>query len=126
MGLDYICLIEVGRHHGWEWDTTDTRHGLRHMTQGRILWAEAVMHEDKLIRVVNVHQATSSRLDLQQKVFRAFRSKIYSTPLQAMIMAGDFNADPTGNRTEYSESNASHLERVDDALLAFVRDTGVR
>ena len=104
VGPEYMCVMEMGRHRGWEeasnesktvrhgwhsgkqyavvtffhmayfkmaskieWNTTDTRKGLRHMTEGRVLWAEALTHEGKLIHAVNVHQATSAQPELQQQ-----------------------------------------------------------
>ena len=158
-GPDYMCLMEMGRHRGWEeesdeskktghgwhsgkqyavvtflhkayfktsskkeWNTTDTRQGLRHMTEGRVLWAEALTHAGKLIHVVNVHQATSAQHKLQQRVLQTLRGKLSQQP-HATIMAGDFNADPTGSRIGYAQSNAEHMQQVDEALRRFAQET---
>jgi hypothetical protein len=62
-----------------EWNTTDTRKGLRHMTNGRVLWAEALTHEGKLLHAVNVHQATSSQPELQQQVLQTIKRQVKPT-----------------------------------------------
>ena len=38
-------------------------------------------------------------------------------------MAGDFNADPTGSRIGYAQSNAEHMQQVDEALRRFAQET---
>jgi len=38
---------------------------LEHMAQGRVLWLEAKTHDNMSISIVNVHQATAKRHDLQ-------------------------------------------------------------
>ena len=158
-GPDYMCLMEMGRHRGWEeapcetttgrhgwhsskqyavvtflhrayfktaskkeWNTADTRKGLRHMTEGRVLWAEEQTHAGKLVHVVNVHQATSAQLELQQTVLRTLKGKLSRQP-HATIMTGDFNADPTGGWVGYAQSNAEHMQQVDEAFQRFVQET---
>ena len=98
-----------------EWNTADTRKGLRHMTEGRVLWAEAQTHAGKLVHIVNIHQATSTHLELQQTVLHTLKGKLSRQP-HATIMAGDFNADPTGRRAGYAQSNAAHIQEVDEVI----------
>ena len=38
-------------------------------------------------------------------------------------MAGDFNADPTGSQIGYAQSNAEHMQQVDEALRRFAQET---
>ena len=92
------------------------------MTEGRVLWAEAQTHAGKLVHVVNVHQATSGQLELQQTVLRTLKGKLSRQP-HATIMAGDFNADPTGGRVGYAQSNAAHMQQVDEVFQRFVKET---
>jgi len=41
---------------------------LEHMAQGRVLWLQAKTHDNVSISIVNVHQATAKRHDLQRQV----------------------------------------------------------
>jgi len=50
---------------------------LEHMAQGRVLWLEAKTNDNVSISIVNVHQATTKRHDLQRQV---------THPLRAMMM----------------------------------------
>jgi len=49
---------------------------LEHMAQGRVLWLEAKTHDNVSISIVNVHQATAKRHDLQQQVTLLLRAMI--------------------------------------------------
>jgi hypothetical protein len=98
-----------------EWDTGAPKRRLKHMARGRVLWVEAVTRENQVLRVINIHQATSGHLDLQEYVQQTLKSGITKEHglSRATIMGGDLNADPTGHRKGYAVSNAAHLAKVD-------------
>jgi len=60
---------------------------LEHMAQGR----EAKTHDNVSISIVNVHQATAKRHDLQRQVTYLLRAKTDAALTQRRIMGGDFN-----------------------------------
>jgi len=60
---------------------------LEHMVQGR----EAKTHDNVSISVVNVHQATAKRHDLQRQVTYLLKPMIDAALTQRRIMGGDFN-----------------------------------
>ena len=66
---------------------------LEHMAQGRVtsLWLEAKTHDNVSITIVNVHQATAKRHDLQRQVTYLLRAKTDAALTQRRIMGGDFN-----------------------------------
>jgi len=49
---------------------------LEHMAQGRVLWLEAKTHDNVSISIVNVHQTTVKRHDLQRQVTHLLRAMI--------------------------------------------------
>jgi len=49
---------------------------LEHMAQGRVLWLEAKKNVNVSISIVNVHQATAKRHDLQRQVTYLLRVMI--------------------------------------------------
>jgi hypothetical protein len=108
-----------------EWDTGAPKKKLKHMARGRVLWVEAVTRENQVLRVINLHQATSGHLDLQEYVQQTLKSGITKEHglSRATIMGGDLNADPTGHRKGYAVSNAAHLAKVDSALSDFIETT---
>jgi len=64
---------------------------LQHLAQGRVLWLEAKTNDDVSISIVNVHQATAKRHDLQRQVTHLLRAMIDAALTQRRIMGGDFN-----------------------------------
>jgi len=65
---------------------------LEHMAQGRVLLLEAKTHVNVSISIVNVHQTTAKRHDLQRQVILLLRAMIDAALTQRRIMGGDFNA----------------------------------
>jgi len=49
---------------------------LERMAQDRVLWLEAKTHDHVSISILNVHQATAKRHDLQRQVTLLFRAMI--------------------------------------------------
>ena len=82
----------------------------------------SLTHAGKSVFVVNVHQSTSAQPELQQRVLQTLTSKLGRQP-HATIMAGDLNADPACSRIGYAQSNAEHMQHVDEALRRFVQET---
>ena len=52
-----------------EWSTKTERETLKYMRRGRILCIEATARTGRKIRLINLHQATSRDLPLQQRVW---------------------------------------------------------
>ena len=61
------------------------------MAQGRDLWLEAKTHDNVSISIVNVHQATAKRHDLQRQVTLLLRAMIDAALTQRQII-GRLNA----------------------------------
>jgi len=94
---------------------------LEHMAQGRVLWLEAKTHENASISIVNVHQTTAKRHDLQQQVTHFLRAMIDAALTQRRIMGGDFNA--ALSRYGYAQSTSALYDKVDKTFQDFVHLT---
>jgi len=95
---------------------------LEHMAQGRVLWPlEAKTHDNVSISIVNVHQATAKRHDLQWQVTLLLRAMIEAALTQRRIMGGDFNA--ALSRYGYAQSTSAVCDKVDKFFQAFVHST---
>jgi len=66
------------------------------MAHGRVLWLDAMTHEGERISIINIHQATARRPDLQRCVnthIQAELKKVRNEKVRRRrIMGGDFNA----------------------------------
>jgi len=94
---------------------------LEHRAQGRVLWLEANTHDNVSISIVNVHQATSKRHDLQRQVTLLLRAMIDTALTQRRIMGGDFNA--ALSRYGYAQSASALYDKVDNFFQDFVHST---
>ena len=92
---------------------------LEHMAQGRVLWLEAKTHVN--VSIVNVHQATAKRHDLQRQVTLLLRAMIDAALTQRRIMGGDFNA--ALSRYGYAQSASALYDKVDKFFQDFVHST---
>jgi len=59
---------------------------LKHMAHGRVLWLEAKTHDNVSISIVNVHQATAKRHDLQRQIILLLRAMIDAALTQWRII----------------------------------------
>jgi len=84
---------------------------LEHMAPGCVLWLEAKTHDKVSISIVNVHQATAKRHDLQRQVTLLFRAMIDAALTQQQIIGGDFNA--ALSRYGYAQSTRALYDNVD-------------
>ena len=50
------------------WHKPREKKVLEHMAHGRIVWLDAMTHEGERISIINIHQATARRPDLQRRV----------------------------------------------------------
>ena len=91
------------------------------MSRGRVLWIEAKTHDKVSISIVNIHQATVGRSDLQKQVIH-INAMIDAAPGQRLVMGGDFNT--AISRHGYAESTRSRFERVDKQFQDFAKSTG--
>jgi len=81
------------------------------MAKGRVLWLEAKTHDNVSISIVNVHQATAKRHDLQRQVTLLLRAMIGAALTQRRIMGGVFNA--ALSRYGYAQSTSALYDKVD-------------
>ena len=81
---------------------------LEHMVHGRVLWLDAITHEGERISIINIHQATARRPDLQRRVNTQIQAEMNKSEGRRRIMGGDLNA--ATSRTGYSISTKSHFE----------------
>jgi len=91
------------------------------MAHGRVLWLDAKTHDKVSISIVNVHQATAKRHDLQRQVTHLLRVMIDAALTQRRIMGGDFNA--ALSRYGYAQSTSALYEKVDKFFQDFVQST---
>ena len=94
---------------------------LEHMAQGRVLWLDAKTHDNVSISIVNVHQATAKRHDLQRQVTLLLRAMIDTALMHRQIMGIDFNA--ALSRYSYAQSTCALYDVVDKFFQDFVHST---
>ena len=73
-----------------------------HMAHGRVLWLDAMKHEGERISIINIHQATARRPDLQRRVNTRIQAEMNKSEGWRRIMGGDLNA--ATSRRGYSVS----------------------
>jgi len=91
------------------------------MARGRVLWLDAMTHEGERISIINIHQATARRPDLQRRVNSHIQAEMTKSRGRR-IMGGDLNA--ATSRTGHSISTKSHFEKVDNQFQEFIQRTG--
>jgi len=91
------------------------------MAQGRVLWLAAKTHDNLSISIVNVHQATAKRHDLQRQVTLLLRAMIDAALTRRQIMGGDFNA--ALSCYGYAQSASALYDKVDKFFQDFVHST---
>ena len=79
------------------------------------------MHDKVSISIVNIHQATTGRCDMQKQVNYHIHAMIDPAPGEHRIMGGDFNA--AISRHGYAESTRFRFERVDRQFQDVVKST---
>jgi endonuclease/exonuclease/phosphatase family metal-dependent hydrolase len=90
-------------------------------TLDNVLWLEAKTHDNMSISIVNVHQATAKRHDLQRQVTLLLRAMIDAALMQRRIMEGDLNA--ALSRYVYAQSTCALYDEVDKFFQDFVHST---
>jgi len=94
---------------------------LEHMAQGRVLWLKAKTHDNVSISIVNVHQATAKRHNLQRQVTILLRAMIDAALTQRRIMGGDFNT--ALSHYGYAQSTSALYDKSDKFFQDFVYST---
>jgi len=94
------------------WHKPRVKKALEHTAHGRVLWLDAMTHEGERISIINIHQATARRPDLQRHVSTRIQAEINKSEGRRRIMRGDLNA--ATSHTEYSISTKSHFEKKDN------------
>jgi hypothetical protein len=106
-----------------DWAGQYTRITMKHMLLGRMSCLWAPRHSEPPMLVVNIHQAGSTSVDLQQHVWVALQSRASSIPGSARYSwRGLFNVIASGNRVGYSRGNETHMRTVDDQFQACVAE----
>ena len=75
------------------------------MAHGRVLWLDAMTHEGESVSIINIHQATARRPDLQKRVNTHIQAKMNKSERRRKNMGGDLNA--ATSRTGYSSQQVS-------------------
>jgi len=57
------------------WHKPREKKSLEHMAHGRVLWLDAMTHEGERISIINIHQVTARRPDLQRHVNTHIQTK---------------------------------------------------
>jgi len=94
------------------WHKPREKQALEHMAHGRVLWLDVMTHEEERISIINIHQATARRPDLQRRVHTHIQAEMKKSDKRRRIMGGDLNA--ATSRTGYSISTKSHFEKIDN------------
>jgi len=105
-----------------DWAGQYTRKTMKHMLLGRMSCLWAPRHSESPMLVVNIHQAGSATVDLQQHVWVALQAVRAKYPEAQGIIGGDFNANASGDREGYSRGNEAHMKKVDDQFQACVAE----
>jgi len=92
------------------------------MAHGRVLWLNAMTHEGERISIIDIHQATARRLDLQRRMNTNIQAEMKKSEGRRRIMGGDLNA--TTSHTGYFISTKSHFEKVDNQFQEFIHRPG--
>jgi len=84
------------------------------LAHGHVLWLDAITHErePECISIINIHQATARRPDLQRRVNTHIQAEMKKSEGRRRIMGGDLNA--ATSRAGYSISTKSHFKKEDD------------
>jgi len=104
------------------WHKPREKKALEHMAHGRVLCLDAMTHEGERISIINIHQATARRPDLQRRVNTHIQAEMNKSGGRQRIMGVDLNA--ATSRTGYSISTKSHFEKVDNQFQGFIQRTG--
>jgi len=92
------------------------------MAHGRVLWLDVMTHEGERISIINIHQATAKRPDLQRRVNTHIQAEMNKSEGRRRTMGGDLIA--AASHTGYSISTKSHFEKVDNQFQEFIQRTG--
>ena len=59
------------------------------MAHGRVLWLDAMTHEGERISIINIHQATARRPDLQRRLNAHIQAEMNKSEGRRRIMGGE-------------------------------------
>jgi len=93
-----------------------------HMAHGCVLLLDTMTHEGERISIINIHQATAKRPDLQRRVNTHIQAEMKKSEGRQRIIGGDLNAATL--RTGCSISTKSHFEKVDNQFQKSIERTG--
>jgi len=104
------------------WHKPRENQALELMAYGRVLWFDAMTHEGERISMINIHQATSRRPDVQRRVNTHIQAEMKKSGGRRGMIGGDLNA--ATSHTGYSFSIKSPVEKVDNHFQEFIQRTG--
>jgi len=104
------------------WHNPREKKALEHIAHGRVLWLDAMTHEEERTSIINIHQATTRRPDLQRHENTHIQAEMDKSEGWRRIMGGDLNA--ATSRTGYFISTKSHFEKVDNQFQEFIQRKG--
>jgi len=78
---------------------------LEHVAHGRVLGLDAMTHEEERISIINIHQATARRPDLQRCVNTHIQAEMNKSEGRRRIMGGDLKCGNVAYRI-------FHLDKV--------------
>ena len=104
------------------WYKPRVKKAVEHMAHGRVLCLDVMTHEGKRFSIINIHQATAKRPDLQRCVNTHIQAEMKKSEGRRRIIRGDLNAATL--RTGYSISTKYHFEKVVTQLQEFIQRTG--
>jgi len=104
------------------WHKPREKKALEHMAHECVLWLDAMTHEGERTSIINIHQATARRPDLQRRMNTHIQAEMNKSEGRRRIMGGDLNA--ATSCTGYSISTKSHFEKVDNQVQKLIQRTG--
>jgi len=104
------------------WHKPREKKALDHMAHGRVLWLDSMTHEGEYISIINIHQATARRPDLQRCVNTHIQAEMNKSEGRRRIMGGGLNA--ATSRTGYSIWTKSQFEQGDNQFQKIIQKTG--
>ena len=92
------------------WHKLRGEKALEHMAHGRVLWLDAMTHDEEHISIIYIHQATARRPYLQRRANSHIQAGMQKSEGRRRIMGCDLNS--ATSRTGYSISTESYFEKV--------------
>jgi len=100
------------------------RKGLHPLVSGRVLAISTTTKSGGNFAIINLYQFTAANPVEQQEVWDIIAAWVLKHPNDKIILIGDLNSAPAGERTGYSLPLSDSLRQADARLQDFCQDTG--